>query len=219
MFNNCCQLLLSFFYYCCWYSFSSLSSDSSFFSIFMSSSNQSSYYIAKHFTRHQKSSAAAHYIMIVPSSFFFLVLVGSVRSLTTVSKRLISANAFKGYLSLRATVNDKVEVEEYFNNEGFNRWNKIYSNSDEVNKVQLDIRNGHQQTIDKVLGWLDAEKLSDKTICDAGCGVGSLSIPLAKKFRKVFASDISAAMTKEAADRAKQEKIKNIEFKVPYQMS
>lgn len=157
--------------------------------------------------------------MIVPSSFFFLVLVGSVRSLTTVSKRLISANAFKGYLSLRATVNDKVEVEEYFNNEGFNRWNKIYSNSDEVNKVQLDIRNGHQQTIDKVLGWLDAEKLSDKTICDAGCGVGSLSIPLAKKFRKVFASDISAAMTKEAADRAKQEKIKNIEFKVPYQMS
>ena len=59
-----------------------------------------------------------------------------------------STNAFKGYLSaaLRSTVDDKVEVEEYFNNEGFSRWNKIYSNSDEVNKVQLDIRNGHQQT-------------------------------------------------------------------------
>jgi magnesium protoporphyrin O-methyltransferase len=155
--------------------------------------------------------------MIGPLPLLFLALFGSVSSLTTVSKRLfISKNAFQGYLTVlrSSAVDDKVEVEEYFNNEGFNRWNKIYSNSDEVNKVQLDIRKGHQQTIDKVLGWLEAEKLSDKTICDAGCGVGSLSIPLAKKFRKVFASDISAAMTKEAADRAKQEKIKNIEFKV-----
>jgi hypothetical protein len=24
-----------------------------------------------------------------------------------------------------AAVNDKLEVEEYFNNEGFNRWNKV----------------------------------------------------------------------------------------------
>ena len=155
--------------------------------------------------------------MIGPLPLLLLALFGSVSSLTTASKRLfISKNAFQGYLTVlrSSAVDDKVEVEEYFNNEGFNRWNKIYSNSDEVNKVQLDIRKGHQQTIDKVLGWLEAEKLSDKTICDAGCGVGSLSIPLAKKFRKVFASDISAAMTKEAADRAKQEKIKNIEFKV-----
>ena len=47
------------------------------------------------------------------------------------------------------------EVEEYFNNVGFERWNKIYSESDEVNKVQLDIRTGHAVTVDKVLGWVD----------------------------------------------------------------
>jgi hypothetical protein len=41
-------------------------------------------------------------------------------------------------------------VKEYFNTAGFERWNKIYSDSDEVNKVQLDIRTGHQQTVDKV---------------------------------------------------------------------
>lgn len=45
---------------------------------------------------------------------------------------------------------DKEEVTEYFNNNGFDRWNKIYSESDEVNNVQLDIRTGHGQTIEKV---------------------------------------------------------------------
>merc|ERR1712070_1171183 len=37
---------------------------------------------------------------------------------------------------------------------------------------------------------------------DAGCGVGSLSIPLAQQGAKVIASDISDAMVTEAASRA-----------------
>ena len=98
---------------------------------------------------------------------------------------------------------DKAEVEEYFNNEGFNRWNKIYSDSDEVNKVQMDIRDGHAQTVDKVLAWLDADgSASGATFCDAGCGVGSLSLPLAQRGAKVSASDISAAMVGECSRRA-----------------
>ena len=98
------------------------------------------------------------------------------------------------------TVDDKTEVREYFNTEGFNRlvslplrnvwslsfaswglhlpdrevcprqaldpsstratiltlnvassrWNKIYSDSEDVNGVQKQIRSGHQKTIDKV---------------------------------------------------------------------
>jgi capsule polysaccharide export protein KpsE/RkpR len=43
-----------------------------------------------------------------------------------------------------------IKVREYFNSEGFNRWNKIYSEVDDVNFVQKFIRQGHQQTIDKV---------------------------------------------------------------------
>ena len=42
------------------------------------------------------------------------------------------------------------QVRNYFNQEGFNRWNKIYGETDEVNKVQLDIRTGHAQTVEKV---------------------------------------------------------------------
>jgi len=78
-------------------------------------------------------------------------------------------------------VDDKTEVREYFNTEGFNRWNKIYSESDDVNKVQLDIRTGHDMTIQKILNWVQVDgDIQGKTVCDCGCGVGSLAIPLAQ---------------------------------------
>ena len=99
---------------------------------------------------------------------------------------------------------DKTIVREYFNSTGFDRWRRIYGDG-EVNKVQLDIRNGHQQTVDTVIGWLKADKnLAELSICDAGCGVGSLSIPLAADGAKVYASDISEKMVSEGKDRALQ---------------
>jgi magnesium-protoporphyrin O-methyltransferase len=102
-------------------------------------------------------------------------------------------------------VDDKTVVREYFNATGFDRWRRIYGDG-EVNKVQLDIRVGHQQTIDHVLGWLKADdNLSQITVCDAGCGVGSLSIPLAEAGAKVFSSDISEKMVEEAKERAASE--------------
>jgi magnesium-protoporphyrin O-methyltransferase len=102
------------------------------------------------------------------------------------------------------TIDDKIVVKEYFNATGFDRWRRIYGDG-EVNKVQLDIRTGHQQTVDTVLSWLEADgNLSGLSICDAGCGVGSLSIPLAKAGAKVNASDISEKMVDEAKDRAKE---------------
>lgn len=36
----------------------------------------------------------------------------------------------------KEATDDKTEVEQYFNTVGFERWNKIYSESDEVNKVR-----------------------------------------------------------------------------------
>lgn len=102
------------------------------------------------------------------------------------------------------SVDDKTEVREYFNATGFDRWRRIYGEGDDVNKVQLDIRTGHQQTIDHVVGWLTADgNLSEITICDAGCGVGSLSIPLAMAGAKsIAASDISDKMAGEGKERA-----------------
>lgn len=97
---------------------------------------------------------------------------------------------------------DKTIVKDYFNSTGFDRWKRIYGDG-EVNKVQLDIRNGHQKTVDHVLNWLNADgNLAEISICDAGCGVGSLSIPLGQAGAKVFASDISDMMIGEAKQRA-----------------
>ncbi len=99
-------------------------------------------------------------------------------------------------------LDDKTEVREYFNAIGFDRWRRIYGDG-EVNKVQLDIRTGHQKTVDSLLGWLKSDgNLAELTICDAGCGVGSLSIPLAQEGAKVFSSDISEKMVGEAKERA-----------------
>lgn len=75
-------------------------------------------------------------------------------------------------------------MKNYFNTKGFERWRKIYGETDDVNKVQLDIRQGHAQTVDKVLGWLDADgSLEGQTFADAGCGTGSLTVPLAERVR------------------------------------
>ncbi len=111
-------------------------------------------------------------------------------------------------------VEEKSEVREYFNKVGFERWNKIYSESDEVNKVQLDIRDGHQETIDTVLEWVDEDKatVQGKSYCDLGCGVGSLAIPLAQRGATVSASDISSSMASEAARRAKELGVETASF-------
>uniref|UniRef100_A0A7R9WQY0 Magnesium-protoporphyrin IX methyltransferase C-terminal domain-containing protein n=1 Tax=Craspedostauros australis TaxID=1486917 RepID=A0A7R9WQY0_9STRA len=108
-------------------------------------------------------------------------------------------------MQLASAADDKTEVREYFNTEGFNRWNKIYSESDEINSVQMDIRTGHDQTIQKILNWIvDDNDIAGKSVCDCGCGVGSLAIPLAQMGAKISASDISDSMANEAARRAEE---------------
>ncbi|CAM6050253.1 unnamed protein product [Sphagnum compactum] len=99
---------------------------------------------------------------------------------------------------------EKAVVRNYFNTSGFERWKRIYGEQDDVNSVQLDIRQGHAQTVEKTLEILNQSSLENVTICDAGCGTGSLSIPLAMAGAQVYASDISSAMVDEAAKRASQ---------------
>ncbi|QNI90082.1 magnesium protoporphyrin IX methyltransferase [Synechococcus sp. ROS8604] len=101
---------------------------------------------------------------------------------------------------------EKQEVKGYFETTGFERWNRIYSESDDVNKVQRNIRIGHQKTVDEVLSLIkQSGELSDVSFCDAGCGVGSLSLPLAEMGAgSIDASDISEAMAQEAQRRAEE---------------
>jgi magnesium-protoporphyrin O-methyltransferase len=106
-----------------------------------------------------------------------------------------------------AKTQEKAEVRAYFESTGFERWNRIYSASDDVNKVQRNIRLGHQKTVDAVLAWLQEQgDLANRSFCDAGCGVGSLSLPLvALGAGSVLATDLSEAMVTEAQRRATEE--------------
>ena len=130
--------------------------------------------------------------------------VGGIAGVTALSAALIASDPEKRRAEqMKETGGDELEaVKKYFNTSGFERWNKIYGETDEVNKVQLDIRQGHAQTVDKVLRWVDEEGgVEGVTVCDAGCGTGSLAIPLALRGAAVSASDISAAMAGEAERR------------------
>ena len=102
---------------------------------------------------------------------------------------------------------EKEEVRAYFESTGFERWNRIYSESDDVNKVQRNIRLGHQKTVEAVLAWLQEQGgLPERSFCDAGCGVGSLALPLAALGAgSVLATDLSEAMVNEARRRALEE--------------
>lgn len=99
--------------------------------------------------------------------------------------------------------NEMDSVRNYFNTQGFERWRKIYGETDDVNSVQLDIRVGHAQTVEKTLAFLKGgDGLKGVTVCDAGCGTGSLTIPLCEEGAVVSASDISSSMVEEAGRRA-----------------
>ena len=113
---------------------------------------------------------------------------------------------------------EKNEVKEYFNGTGFDRWNRIYSKSDDVNRVQKNIRIGHQKTVDDVILWIKKySEFSEMTFCDAGCGVGSLTIPLLRAgIKDIQVSDISDSMVNETKLRIKNAGLgtKRIKYKV-----
>ncbi|MFN5613112.1 MAG: hypothetical protein ACK491_17110, partial [Pseudanabaena sp.] len=60
------------------------------------------------------------------------------------------ANKALNNTSAKESPKDKEIVRDYFNSTGFDRWRRIYGEGD-VNRVQQDIRTGHQQTVDYVL--------------------------------------------------------------------
>lgn len=103
-----------------------------------------------------------------------------------------------------AVSNEKEVVRTYFNGAGFERWRRIYSDGQDVNKVQEHIRRGHEKTVTAVLNWLQQDgNVKTRSFCDAGCGVGSLTLPLAAMgAQRISASDLSEAMLAEAQQRA-----------------
>ena len=95
---------------------------------------------------------------------------------------------------------EAASVRDYFDTTGFDRWKKIYGETDDVNKVQLDIREGHQMTVDKVLDWTAGTDMTGHRL-RRRLRHRFLAIPLALRGASINASDISSAMVGEAEVR------------------
>ncbi|KAI5081475.1 hypothetical protein GOP47_0004658 [Adiantum capillus-veneris] len=111
--------------------------------------------------------------------------------------------------------NEMDAVRNYFNTAGFDRWRRIYGETDDVNNVQLDIRQGHAETVEKVLAFLKKGGLEGVTVCDVGCGTGSLTVPMILEGAIVKASDISSAMVSEAEKKV-AEALKSSNLSKPF---
>eukprot|EP00238_Polyblepharides_amylifera_P015726 CAMPEP_0196579586 /NCGR_PEP_ID=MMETSP1081-20130531/23143_1 /TAXON_ID=36882 /ORGANISM="Pyramimonas amylifera, Strain CCMP720" /LENGTH=305 /DNA_ID=CAMNT_0041899215 /DNA_START=260 /DNA_END=1177 /DNA_ORIENTATION=+ len=134
------------------------------------------------------------------------IAIAGVGAIAALAAILVSSDPSKRreQMSMDAGGDEMESVKNYFNTTGYDRWRKIYGETDDVNKVQLDIRTGHAQTVEKVLAWMRAEgNLKNCTVADCGCGTGSLAIPLALDGAAVHATDISSSMVGEAEMRYK----------------
>ena len=156
-------------------------------------------------TRSVASVSAVPIIADLADGSAVATAVAGVAAIGAAGAALVLSDPEKRRASMMETTggDEAASVRDYFDKVGFERWQKIYGETDEVNKVQLDIRQGHQQTVDKILDWLP-ENMEGMTVCDAGAGTGSLAIPLALRGAGVSASDISASMIGEAETRYKQ---------------
>jgi magnesium-protoporphyrin O-methyltransferase len=104
-------------------------------------------------------------------------------------------------------MNDVVEtgrVQSYFDGKGFERLSVIYG-EEPCTGFRRAVRQGHRQVVETVLSWLCPRNPGEhQTVLDAGCGTGSLSIPLAQAGVRVDGIDFSERMIESAKDRARR---------------
>ncbi|KAK9866206.1 hypothetical protein WJX84_008512 [Apatococcus fuscideae] len=152
-------------------------------------------------------AAAADLVTQVADAGSLPLALGGGAAVAALSVALIATDPDKRRQKQTKTAggNEMDAVRNYFNTEGFGRWQKIYGDKDDVSKVQMDIREGHAETVAKVLRMIDADSgIKGKSCCDVGCGTGSLSLPLAQRGAVLTASDISDAMVGETKRKWQQ---------------
>lgn len=93
-------------------------------------------------------------------------------------------------------------IRSYFEGAGFERLRMVYSD-EPCEGFRRAIRRGHTQVVEAVLSWLASPLgMQAQTVLDAGCGTGSVAVPLALAGARVDAIDFSARMIAAAEERA-----------------
>ncbi len=105
------------------------------------------------------------------------------------------------------------ELTTYFDHTAAAAW-KALTSTDPVSRVRATVRAGRDSMRATLLDWLP-EDLSGKTLLDAGCGTGALSVEAAARGADVVAIDVAANLVDVARERAESESLPgSIDFRV-----
>lgn len=91
------------------------------------------------------------------------------------------------------------ELETYFDRTAAKAWEVLTSDTP-LGKIRATVRAGRDRMRGTLLSWLP-ENLSGKTLLDAGCGTGALSVEAARRGADVTAIDLSETLVTLAEQR------------------
>lgn len=92
------------------------------------------------------------------------------------------------------------QLTTYFDQTAAKAWQALTS-TDPVNGIRRTVRAGRDDMRRTLLDWLP-DDLSGKTLLDAGCGTGALSIEAAERGADVVGIDVAANLVEVARERA-----------------
>ena len=105
------------------------------------------------------------------------------------------------------------ELQTYFDRTAVDAWARLTSTAP-VSRVRATVRAGRDRMRATLLGCLPAN-LTGKTVLDAGCGTGALSVEAAQRGASVVAIDLSPTLVRLARERLPALlRAGSIEFKV-----
>jgi magnesium-protoporphyrin O-methyltransferase len=91
------------------------------------------------------------------------------------------------------------ELETYFDRTAVDAWAKLTTDAP-VSKIRATVRAGRDLMRNTLLSWLP-EDLTGRTLLDAGCGTGALSVEAARRGAAVTAIDLSPTLVQLARER------------------
>ena len=91
------------------------------------------------------------------------------------------------------------ELQTYFDRTAVEAWARLTSTAP-VSRIRATVRAGRDRMRATLLGFLPAD-LTAKTLLDAGCGTGSLSVEAAERGAEVVAIDLSPTLVRLARER------------------